>query len=314
MLRYFLLLSVFSVVIFAGETFSLDEQTKLLKDWKEEFRKAYDADVKNSKLQTFDHYWGYIEQFFLTAKIPYSLRYYYGLIGWFDTIDKLSPKLPKEDREKYRERILKLGKAIAKEWAKENPERKFFSTASQGKPNLEELNKKMSPFMDQATIQNLQKLDEFLLTYEKHFGLDIKAEEPKAPETNNPKVGNPESSESSIDQEVTKEDEPKQNEKVEDAKAEDTVENTEKKVETEESIAAEESIELESKESKEDNSSEDIKKTEVESDEISALDRELMETVVIAENFDVEVIATRVDQTIARVSNIIEEVHQVMAR
>jgi len=89
---------------------------KELEKLKSYFKTKYKEDSDNQKKQSWDEYWNWIKRFykgtFLTS-------------GWFEERNNLLKNLNEDAKTKIKDRLDKLGKRIAAEWAKDNNIRKL---------------------------------------------------------------------------------------------------------------------------------------------------------------------------------------------
>jgi hypothetical protein len=108
----------------------------LVESWRLYFLAEYDRDGCNTRRQTFDEYWQWVQTFLLVGGSGYA--------GWLaQTVSALARVRDEAARRQLQARSQEIGKRIAGEWAKDSTCRKIHSNPFQGRPNLLDWGRKL---------------------------------------------------------------------------------------------------------------------------------------------------------------------------
>lgn len=108
----------------------MKDHKALVDGWRADFEAAHAADALNARRQGFEDYWKWIEVFLLTGGA--------GQRGWLESGEAMLRKVSDPEVAAHlRTRLHSLGKAIAREWAKDSRHRRVHTTSWQGVPNLQ---------------------------------------------------------------------------------------------------------------------------------------------------------------------------------
>jgi hypothetical protein len=114
----------------------MNDHDTLVDSWADEFRHAYNEDVRNAKGQPFDDYWRWVKAFLVTGGS--------GQRGWLDQGDEVLQRVRDADASReLQARVQGIGRQIAAEWAKQSRCRRVHSTLLQGSPNLYDWGKRL---------------------------------------------------------------------------------------------------------------------------------------------------------------------------
>ena len=127
-----------------------------------EFRALYEQDAVNQGLQTFDEYFRWVDTFFVGNLLE---------VGWNRRSNALKERLcvlEADDAEQICSNMLVLGKLLASEWAKCNPDRKIKNS------HLMQYGKRIQEI---ESVQALQlELDTMITEVRELIGTDAKTE------------------------------------------------------------------------------------------------------------------------------------------